>query len=69
MGELCDAVAKGNKDEIIDAIGDIQVILILLCEMLELDIDDCLQSAYDVISRRTGKMQNGVFIKDEICDD
>ena len=25
---------------------------------------ECVQSAYDVISKRTGKMENGVFIKD-----
>ena len=25
---------------------------------------ECLQSAYDVISKRTGKMENGVFVKD-----
>lgn len=28
-------------------------------------LQECLQSAYDVISKRTGKMQNGVFVKDE----
>ena len=25
---------------------------------------ECVQSAYDVISKRTGKMENGVFVKD-----
>ena len=27
-------------------------------------LQECLQSAYDVISKRTGKMENGVFVKD-----
>ena len=27
--------------------------------------DECLQAAYDVISRRTGKMINGTFVKDK----
>ena len=27
-------------------------------------LQECLQSAYDVISKRTGKMVNGVFVKD-----
>ena len=30
-------------------------------------LQECLQSAYDVISKRTGKMENGVFIKDKQC--
>lgn len=28
------------------------------------DPDECLQEAYDVISRRTGRMENGTFVKD-----
>jgi NTP pyrophosphatase (non-canonical NTP hydrolase) len=27
-------------------------------------LQECLQSAYDIISKRTGSMQNGVFVKD-----
>ena len=27
-------------------------------------LQECLQSAYNVISKRTGKMENGVFVKD-----
>lgn len=30
----------------------------------DLDIDDCLESAYNVIKNRTGKLHNGTFIKD-----
>jgi len=29
-----------------------------------LDIEDCIESAYDVISKRKGKMINGTFVKD-----
>ena len=64
VGELAEAVNKGDLDEIIDAIGDIEVTLILLCKMYRIDRDMCLQSAYNVISKRTGKMVNGVFVKD-----
>jgi hypothetical protein len=28
-------------------------------------LEKCLQSAYDVISKRTGKMINGQFVKDD----
>lgn len=27
-------------------------------------LEECLQSAYDVISKRTGKIINGQFVKD-----
>ena len=55
-----------NKDpyEIIDALGDIQVVLIILANQLGFDIDKCLESAYDEIKNRTGRTENGNFIKD-----
>ena len=65
VGELCDAIIENNKPEIIDAIGDIQVVLIILSKQLQLDEDECLNSAYNVIKNRTGKTLNGVFIKDD----
>jgi hypothetical protein len=47
-----------------DGIGDTTVTLILAAEMAGLDFSDCLAAAYDEIKGRTGKMENGVFIKD-----
>jgi hypothetical protein len=29
-----------------------------------MSIEECVESAYDVISKRTGKMKNGTFVKD-----
>ena len=29
-------------------------------------IETCIDSAYDVISKRTGKMVNGTFVKDTL---
>ena len=37
---------------------------ILGCKLQGLDFTDCLESAYNVISKRTGKMVNGQFVKD-----
>ncbi len=65
VGELCDAVAKGDTDDIIDAIGDVQVCLIILCEQLGMDYNACLKIAYNEIKNRTGKNVAGVFVKDE----
>jgi NTP pyrophosphatase (non-canonical NTP hydrolase) len=62
VGELADNVAKGRDP--IDDIGDTVVTLILLAKMHGLTLEACLEHAYGVISKRTGKMQNGVFVKD-----
>jgi NTP pyrophosphatase (non-canonical NTP hydrolase) len=48
-----------------DGIGDMLVTIILLSEMLGLDPVECLSEAYDIISKRTGKMKNGFFVKDK----
>ena len=50
--------------EINDGIGDMVVVLTNLAELLGLSIEECVESAYDVISKRTGKMINGTFVKD-----
>lgn len=63
--ELCIAVNKNDKEEIIDAIGDIMVTIIIQAKMQGVTIEQCLESAYNVISKRTGKMLNGQFVKDE----
>lgn len=54
-----------TEEEVKDALGDILVTLIIQSEMQGLKLEDCLESAYNVISKRTGKMVNGVFVKDE----
>jgi hypothetical protein len=33
--------------------------------MYDLDIEECLEHALQVIEARTGKMENGQFIKDK----
>jgi NTP pyrophosphatase (non-canonical NTP hydrolase) len=62
--ELELAILDSDKDEIIDALGDILVTIIIQAEMQGLNLIDCLDSAYNVISKRTGKMVDGTFIKD-----
>lgn len=64
VGELCSAYLKKNDLELYDAIGDIQVVLIILCEQLDIDYDKALESAYNVIKNRKGKTVNGTFIKE-----
>lgn len=63
-GELGDALIKEQEFETKDAIGDVQVTLILLAKQLGYDYNECLESAYNEIANRTGKTINGTFIKD-----
>jgi NTP pyrophosphatase (non-canonical NTP hydrolase) len=65
VGELSGAVLKQKQEEIIDAIGDIQVVLIILSKQLDIDYDKALESAWNVIKDRSGKTINGTFIKSE----
>jgi NTP pyrophosphatase (non-canonical NTP hydrolase) len=63
VGELAAAMARNNRDNEVDAIGDIYVVLTILSMQLGYDVETCIQKAYDVIKLRTGRMVNGVFIK------
>ena len=63
--ELIDAIDTNNKAEIEDALGDILVTIIIQAEMQGLELIKCLESAYNVIAKRTGKMVDGQFVKDE----
>lgn len=65
IGELAQGMAKNDIVQIIDSLGDVQVVLIILAELYNLDSDKCLESAYETIKNRKGKTVNGIFIKDE----
>jgi len=63
-GEIGRAILKNDTEQIIDGIGDAVVVLTNLAELVGVPIEECIQSAYDVIKYRTGKMDNGTFKKD-----
>ena len=63
-GELSKAILDNDKEGIIDAIGDSIVVLTNLAEFADTTVETCMQSAYDEISSRTGRMINGTFVKD-----
>jgi len=46
-------------------IGDVFVSAILLCDMLKLTPEQCLQAAYDKISKRDGQMIDGTFVRNK----
>lgn len=64
-GELAGAMLKGDDYLVIDSIGDLHVVLIILCAQLGLDPVECLEIAYNEIKDRKGKTVNGTFIKEQ----
>jgi NTP pyrophosphatase (non-canonical NTP hydrolase) len=62
--ELVDAIQDDNRDEIADALGDILVTIIIQAKMQNMSLVECLEGAYNVITKRTGKMVDGQFVKD-----
>jgi NTP pyrophosphatase (non-canonical NTP hydrolase) len=66
VGELSQATLKQNDEGVKDAIGDIVVVLTNLAHMHNLTIEDCIESAYNEIKNRKGKMNNGTFIKNDV---
>ena len=63
-GEICRAVLKKDEPEIIDGIGDCVVVLTNLAHLCNTDIEHCIESAYNEIKNRKGKMVNGTYKKD-----
>lgn len=65
VGELAQGMAKDNREQVIDSIGDIYVVLTVLSMQLNLRVDGCVRKAYEEIKDRQGKMVNGIYIKEE----
>lgn len=63
--ELCNAILDNDRAETLDAIGDIMVTIIIQAKMQNVKLEECLESAYNVISKRKGTMINGQFVKNE----
>lgn len=63
-GELSAGINKKDEKEIKDSLGDSLVTLIILAQDLNFDLLDCLNSAYNVIKDRKGKVIDGSYIKE-----
>jgi len=64
-GELAKALLDNDKMEVMDAIGDMVVVLTNLAHLQETTIESCIAQAYNEIKNRKGSMINGTFVKDE----
>ena len=65
VSELGAAIQANDREAAVDAIGDIIVTLIMQCQAWDSFLSEGLSTAYATISARTGKMVDGVFVKDE----
>lgn len=63
--ELREAIVMDDREAAKDAIGDVFVTLVMGCGHWNLAMQECVEQAYNVISKRTGKMVDGQFVKDE----
>lgn len=64
--ELLDAINKGDKGAVIDAIGDIGVTLLMQCAIQNVTFTECLERAFEVIKDRKGRLlESGIFVKEE----
>lgn len=61
-GELAADLAKGRCPK--DSLGDLGVVLTILCQQLDTSLEEVLTIAYEEIASRKGKTVNGVFIKE-----
>ena len=62
-GELAQALLNKDAYEVKDAIGDMVVVLTNLAALEGMQIENCIDSAYNEIANRTGVMHNGTFVK------
>ncbi len=62
-GELAEAILTNNKEEIKDAIGDMVVVLTSLSYFGGFKIEEAIESAYNEIKNRKGKIINNTFVK------
>jgi NTP pyrophosphatase (non-canonical NTP hydrolase) len=65
MGELADATIKGDRLDVMDAVGDVMVCLVNYCALQDINLVDCMELAYEQIKDRKGTLlPNGVFVKE-----
>lgn len=64
QGELAAGIAKGNEALVIDSIGDMVVVLTIIAAQSGVNIEACIDAAYDEIKDRKGRMVDGVFLKE-----
>lgn len=66
FGELAAGLVRHDDKLVADSLGDMLVVMILLAELADMDLLDCLEGAYAEIKDRKGRLTaSGVFIREE----
>lgn len=65
LGELATGVNKNKMDLIADGVGDAVVVLTILAKQCNMNIEDCIDVAWNEIKDRKGRMVEGIFVKEE----
>jgi NTP pyrophosphatase (non-canonical NTP hydrolase) len=63
VDELKESMSTNNEHEIKDAIGDITVVLNMLCLQMEIDYEESLNQAFSEIKDRKGMVIEGLYVK------
>lgn len=61
--EFEQACFYGDRAEMIDAIGDMFVVLVQMARVEDINLLEAINTAYEEIKDRRGKMIEGVFVK------
>jgi NTP pyrophosphatase (non-canonical NTP hydrolase) len=62
--ELMNALMAKDVDSVRDELGDCVVVLTVIAAQQGLTLEECVQFAYNKISKRKGTTVDGIFIKD-----
>lgn len=65
VGEILEAIELNDKELAKEALGDVYVTLVLQADMWGLSMAECIDAAWNEIKGRTGRMENGIFVKDQ----
>jgi NTP pyrophosphatase (non-canonical NTP hydrolase) len=65
VGELGGAIARGNRELMLDACGDIIVVALMIMAIEDTSMEECLGKAWMEIKDRKGFLRpDGVFVKE-----
>lgn len=63
-GEVAECLAKNRHESLKAEIGDMLVVLEILCEQNNTSLNECLLLAWMKIKDRKGRMVDGYFVKE-----
>ena len=63
FAELKDALSINDQAGIVDALGDMMVVMAHIAAFRDTNLEACIEHAYHQIKDRKGTIRNGVFCK------